>query len=300
MVAKVILNPYANRWKAQALWPQVETELNLAGVEFELAVSERRGHLTEIAYESAGGGFSPILIAGGDGTIGEAVNGLARALPSFNNGIGPVGFIPLGTANDFAHNLALPLDIPGAVQRIKAGHIKHIDLCQVNEHVFVNNAAIGLEPTVTLIQQEMVWAKGILRYLLAAVRGILRNPGWQASLEWEGGSYNGPISLVSVGNGAVTGGIFYMTPHADPADGYLTFVHAFRKGRFELFRILPRAMKPGEGSYVELEGVYEIHTPWLKVHLETPSPAHADGEIFSHAIQDLEYKVLPGRLQLLC
>ena len=123
MVAKVILNPYANRWKAQALWPQVETELNLAGVEFELAVSERRGHLTEIAYESAGGGFSPILIAGGDGTIGEAVNGLARALPSFNNGIGPVGFIPLGTANDFAHNLALPLDIPGAVQRIKAGHI---------------------------------------------------------------------------------------------------------------------------------------------------------------------------------
>jgi diacylglycerol kinase (ATP) len=300
MVAKVILNPYANRWKAQALWTKVHTELNLAGVEFELAVSERRGQLTEIACESARQGFSPILIAGGDGTIGEVVNGLAKASPSSETGIGPIGIIPLGTANDFAHNLGLPLDIPGAVQRIKAAEIKPIDLCQVNEHVFVNNAALGLEPTVTLIQQEMVWAKGTLRYMLAALQGIMRKPMWQASLEWEGGSYSGPISLVTVGNGAVTGGIFYMTPHANPADGNLTFVHAFRKGRLELFRILPRAMKAGEGSYVELEGVYEIHSPWLKVHLETPSPAHADGEIFSLAIQDLEYKVLPGRMQLLC
>ena len=235
MVAKVILNPYANRWKAQALWTQVQTELNLAGIEFELAVSERRGHLTEIAKESARQGFSPILIAGGDGTIGEVVNGLVKAPRSSESGISPIGIIPLGTANDFAHNLGLPLDIPGAVQRIKTGEIKHIDLCQVNEHVFVNNAAIGLEPTVTLIQQEMVWAKGTLRYLLAALRGIMRKPKWQATLEWEGGTYSGPISLVTVGNGAVTGGIFYMTPHADPADGKLTFVHAFRKGRLELY-----------------------------------------------------------------
>ena len=58
-------------------------------------------------------------------------------------------------------------------------------------------------------------------------------------------------------------------------------------------------MKAGDGSYIELEGVFEIHSPWLKVHLETPSPAHADGEIFSLAIQDLEYNVLPGRLLLL-
>jgi diacylglycerol kinase (ATP) len=300
MVAKVILNPYANRWKAQALWTQAQTELNLAGVEYELAVSDRRGHLMEIAYESARQGFSPILIAGGDGTIGEVVNGLAKGQRSSEPGIGPIGIIPLGTANDFAHNLGLPLDIQGAVQRIKAGEINQVDLCQVNEHVFVNNAAIGLEPTVTLIQQEMVWAKGTLRYLLAALRGIMRKPKWQASLEWEGGSYSGPISLVTVGNGAVTGGIFYMTPHADPADGKLTFVHAYRKGRMDLLRILPRAMKAGEGSYVELEGVFEIHSPWLKVHLETPSPAHADGEIFSLAIQDLEYNVLPGRLLLLC
>ena len=165
---------------------------------------------------------------------------------------------------------------------------------------FINNSAAGLEPTVTVIQEGMVWAKGTLRYLLASLVGIKRNPSWQASLEWEGGSYRGPVSLVTVGNGARTGGLFYMTPHADPADGKLTFVHAFRKTRLELLNTLPKTMKPGAGSYVELEGVHEIHSPWLKVHLETPSPAHTDGEVFSHAIQDLEYSVLPGKLQLIC
>ena len=299
MPTKVILNPYANRWKAQECLPQLESALKDAGIAYDLAVSERRGHLIELARAAALQGCSPIIVAGGDGTLGEVVNGLAQAPPTLGMALGPVGVIPLGTANDFACNLGLPLDIEGAVQRIKAGRVRQIDLCQVNEHVFVNNAAIGLEPTVTIIQQEMVWAKGILRYLLAALRGILRNPSWQAQLEWEGGAYTGLISLVTVGNSARTGGLFFMTPHADPADGRLTFVHAYRKNQWELLRIFPRTMKAGAGSYVELDGVHEIHSPWLKVHLETPSPAHADGEIFSRTITDLEYRVLPGRLQVL-
>jgi diacylglycerol kinase (ATP) len=299
MVAKVILNPYANRWKARSDWPLVKTALDQAGVMFELAVSEHPGQLTDLAYQAARQGCSPILIAGGDGTIGEVINGLVKAVQAPADSIGPVGIIPLGTANDFACNLGLPLEIHEAINRISTGRTRLVDICQVNEFVFVNNAALGLEPTVTVIQQEMVWAKGILRYLLAAVRAILRNPKWQAHLEWEGGSYHGPVSLVTVGNGPRTGGLFYMTPHADPADGYLTFVHAYRKNRLEMFLTLPRTMKPGVGSYVEMEGVFELHSPWLMVHLESPSPAHADGEIFSHAIQDIEYRVLPGRLRLL-
>jgi len=298
MTAKAILNPYSNRWKAQELWPQMEALLTQNGLQCEVAVSERRGQITELTAQAASQGFSPILVAGGDGTIGEAVNGLAQAAGKGSAPWGPIGILPLGTANDLAHNLHLPLDLAEAVRVIAAGKTRLMDVCRVNERYFVNNAAVGLEPTITVIQQEMVWAKGTLRYLLAALRGILRNPQWQAELEWEGGSYKGPISLVTVGNGAVTGGMFYMTPHADLLDGKLTFVHAFRSTRLEMLKTLPRTMKPGAGNYVELEGVNEIHTPWLKVHLDKPSPAHADGEIFSTAIQDVEYSVLPARLQV--
>jgi diacylglycerol kinase (ATP) len=300
MTAKVILNPYSNRWKAREQMPLVEYELNKNGIQFEEVISKHPGgHVIELAAEAVSQNYSPIIVAGGDGTIGEVVNGMYRGARDKKIPLGPLGIIPLGTANDLAHNLKLPLDIPGAVAAIAAGKTKKLDVCQVNERLFVNNAAIGLEPTVTLIQQEMKHSKGIVRYLLATLRAINRNPKWQARLDWDGGSYEGPISLVTVGNGAVTGGLFYMTPHADPCDGMLTFVHAYRKTRWELLKTLPRTMKPGEGSYVELSGVAEINCKWLKVKLETPTPAHSDGEIFDAAIKELEYRIHPGMLVVL-
>src|SRR3990172_1943290 len=98
MTAKVILNPYSNRWKAKARWPEAETALKDAGVDFELVVSEKPGHIIELAEQAARQGFSPIISAGGDGTIGEVVNGLAHASKSEKDLIGPLGIMPLGTA----------------------------------------------------------------------------------------------------------------------------------------------------------------------------------------------------------
>jgi diacylglycerol kinase (ATP) len=173
-----------------------------------------------------------------------------------------------------------------------------MDVCKVNTLYFVNNSAIGLEPYITLVQERITWIKGMMRYLVAAVRGILDNPHWNAKLEWDGGQFEGQVLFVTVGNGARTGG-FYMAPHADPFDGKLTFAHAFREKPGQILRLLPTAMKPGEGNYVEAEGAFEGNATWLKVHFDTPAPAHVDGEIFSTDIKDLEYRIFPGRLKIL-
>ena len=90
-----------------------------------------------------------------------------------------------------------------------------------------------------------------------------------------------------------------MGPHADPFDSRLTIVIGYRATRRGMFALLPKAMKPDTGSYVESEGVHEFPVSWLKVHLDNPSPAHTDGEIFSAGITDLEYRIFPGRLQML-
>jgi diacylglycerol kinase family enzyme len=58
-------------------------------------------------------------------------------------------------------------------------------------------------------------------------------------------------------------------------------------------------MKRAEGSYVETVDIHEEHSSWIKIHVDSPTPAHIDGEIFSEAIQDLEYRIYPGRLQIL-
>ena len=90
-----------------------------------------------------------------------------------------------------------------------------------------------------------------------------------------------------------------MTPNADPFDGLLTFVHGFMSTRREILSLLPRTMKPGEGSYVEHPAIHEISSPWLKVSSKQPTPAHADGEVFAEQIHELEYRVLPQSLPIL-
>ncbi len=162
-----------------------------------------------------------------------------------------------------------------------------------------NNTALGLEPTITHIQQEMTWAKGTVRYLLATLAGILRHPIWQAEMRWEGGHYQGPLNLVSVGNHRRTGGLFYMTPHADGFDGLLTFIYAYAKTRRRVLQILPHALKATGDDLSTVPEVHEIHSPWLDVRLSPASPLHADGELYEQAAVEVTFRTLAGKLPLL-
>lgn len=298
MTAKVVLNPYSNRWNAQARWPEAEAALKAAGVDFEMVISERRGHVTDLVEQAARDGFSPIIAAGGDGTIGDAVNGLARAAKSADEPLGPFGIIPLGSANDLVFNLGLSTDLKEAAKGIAAGKTKAVDLCKCNDRYFANNSACGLEPYVTTKHERIHWIKGMARYLVAAVWAIMDKPEWQGEVKWDDGEYKGPLSLVSVGNGRRTGG-FFMTPHADPFDGKLTLAFGYRNTRMGLFGALPRAFNEGEKSYVYMDGMREVHSKKISIHLDHPSPAHTDGELFSEYVQSLKYEIFPKRLQIL-
>jgi diacylglycerol kinase (ATP) len=251
-----------------------------------------------LADEAARAGFSPIIAAGGDGTIGETVNGMAQAAKSEDAILGPLGILPLGSANDLVENLGLPTDLFAAAQVIAAGNTRLLDVGKLNDRYFVNNSAAGLEPSVTIKHERIQWIKGILRYLVAAGWAIMEKPEWHGEVQWDDGEYKGPLTLVSVGNAPRTGG-FYMTPHADPFDGKLTFAFGYRRTRLGMFLALPRAMKPGEGSYVEMDGMMEVHTTELTIHLDRPSPAHTDGELFQEFVQDFDYKIYPKHLKVL-
>jgi diacylglycerol kinase (ATP) len=297
MPAKVILNPYAGRWLARQRWPEAEAALKATGIQYELDETGGPGEGIALAADAVRAGFSPVISAGGDGSISEVVNGILQA--SQNGQAPPLGIIPLGSANDLVDNLGLPKNLGEAARIIAEGRIRYMDVGLVNGRYFDNNAAIGLEPYITLIQQRYKRLRGPARYLAATLRGIANKPEWHMRLEWDGGGYEGPVSLVTVGNAPRTGGLFYMTPHADPFDGKLTFVHAYLASRAQILRILPRTMKPAEGSYVENPAVHEINCTWLKIHSDQPTPAHADGEIFAAGIHELEYGITASRLPVL-
>ncbi len=299
MKIKILLNPYSNRWNSQRRWAEAESALRTAGVDFDLSVSEHADHLVDLAADSVKGGFSTLIIAGGDGSIGEVVNGAARGWDEKTAFPVTLGILPLGTANDLGDNIGIPRDLIAAAKVIANRKTRGIDLGKCNERYFLNNSGAGLEPYVSTKQEKIKWISGVPRYLVAAVQAIMDKPNWKAKLEWDGGSYEGPLSLVSIGNGYRTGGIFFMTPHADPFDGKLTFVHGYRATRLGLFQALPRAMKPGEGSFIEMDGIHEIHCTRLKIHLDKPSPVHTDGELFDEWLTDLEYRIFPTTVQML-
>lgn len=308
MTIKVILNPYAGRWKGQQRREEAETALRQAWVDYEIVLTERPGHAIELAAQAARDGCEAVVAAGGDGSISEVVNGLMKAV---DNGakMPKLGILPLGTANDLVSNLNLPTDLSMAAKIIAKGKTQPVDLGTVSytsvdpsgktqrKCYFDNNSAIGLEPCVTLVQQKITWLKGTIRYLAAAVIAVMQKPSWQVEIQWDGGHYKGPMSLVTVGNGRITGG-FYMTPHANPYDGKLTFVYGYVPRRREMFGLLPKALKPDKGSYVESDAIHEVDSSWLKVHMASPTPLHADGEIQTEHAVEIEWRIIPGILQV--
>jgi len=201
MTAKVILNPYSNRWNAQKRWAEAEIALRAAGVDFELAVSEGPGHIGELTRQALLDGFSPLIAAGGDGTIGEMVNAIGHA-SSADAVLPTLGIIPLGTANDMAYALKIPSDLGEAARVISAGKIRSMDMGKANDIYFANNSALGIEPYVSVIQNKITWIKGIGRYLVAAVMAITAGPSWM--LTWNGMAVDmtdqSPWSMLAMGH----------------------------------------------------------------------------------------------------
>lgn len=306
MTAKVILNPYAGRWLARQKQAEAEESLRSVGIDYDIELTEKPKHGITLAAKAVEAGFNPIIAAGGDGSISEVVNGIMSSRgSSVSKDLPALGILPLGSANDLVVNLGLPRDLDSAAQTISGGFSRLMDLgFLVIDHgpdgrYFDNNAAIGLEPHITLIQQRITKLRGVIRYLAATLRGILDNPQWQLRLTWDDGSYEGMATLVTVGNNPITGGLFYMTPHADPFDGKLTFVHGYMPTRLQILSLLPRTMKPADGSYIEHPSIHEINASWLKIELEQPTPVHADGEILSSSARSIEYRVVPACLPVL-
>lgn len=292
-MATVILNPYANRWKAKARRGELERALKAAGISYNLVETTAPNQAIELAAEAARSGLTPVIAAGGDGTYSEVINGLYQAQPE--GVLGPIGVMPLGTANDLMVNLGLPLELEQAAAAIAAGRTRRIDLGMANEWLFDNNSAVGLEPVVTIKNTQLRRLRGVIRYLVAALQAIAEKPQWSMQLEWDEGSYEGPVSLVSVGNCPITGGLFRMAPDADPGDGLLTFVFGYAPTRRKMLSLLPRTIS---GAFVYDPAIHQHHTRELVIQAKPPTPIQVDGELRGFELERIHYQIHPARLDI--
>ena len=289
----VILNAFGGRLGEQEKVTLVEQAMQAAGLEYHLELTQYAGHATELAQQAIVDGWPIIVAAGGDGTIHEVIDGFMLAAEE--NQTATLGIIPLGTANDLAYGLQLPFDAAGACQRIAAGNTRLIDIGTVNDHFFDNNSAVGLEPVVTINHEQMRRVKGNLRYILAALKSVIQAKPWQMRLIWDDGTYEGPVTLVSVGNGRRSGG-FFMTPQAEMDDGLLDFIFDVGLTRWQLLTLFPKTFK---GTHVNYPLVRYLQTRSLSITASPSTPLHTDGEIIDRQALKINYSILPNKLRII-
>jgi YegS/Rv2252/BmrU family lipid kinase len=174
-----------------------------------------------------------VIIGGGDGTLTMAADGLVDAQL-------PLGILPLGTANDLARTLNLPLDPAVAAGVIAAGHQRRIDLGWVNGTHFFNVATVGLGVGVTRrLNRERKSRWGVLAYLFAAAQVVTRARPFAADIRTGTETVRVRTVQVTVGNGRHFGGGMTVDQAATIDDGVLHLVSLEAEHWWQLVALLP-------------------------------------------------------------
>ncbi|MFU0823541.1 YegS/Rv2252/BmrU family lipid kinase [Clostridium sp.] len=171
------------------------------------------------AFKNIDDSFKYILVAGGDGTVDNVVNHMKLL------GIDlPIAVLPVGTANDFAKFIGMPLNVEKACEQILTSSPVNIDIGKINDKYFVNVASTGLFTDVS--QKTDVNLKNTIGKLAYYVKGIEQIPNLRklkikvssSHMEFDGDMY-----LMLVFNGQ-TAGNFNLAYKADLTDGMLDVI----------------------------------------------------------------------------
>jgi YegS/Rv2252/BmrU family lipid kinase len=232
----VIINERSGISPRPGAGAEIQSAFAKAGATVRLERVREPGDLAARARQAAARG-DLLVAAGGDGTI-NSVAGVAVESDA------TLGILPMGTLNHFARDLGLPLNLEAAVRVIVDGHVRHLDVAEVNGRVFVNNSSVGLYP-------RMVWEReGELRRgrgkLTAFAIAMLRT--WRhyrmivAHLDIDGRKAVVRTPFIFVGNNEYRAEGFKLGGRSSLDGGRLSVFVAPECGQFEILTLPLRAL----------------------------------------------------------
>lgn len=251
--------------------PTVLERLEQAGYETSAHATKGEGDATEAAKKAVERKFDLVVVAGGDGTINEVINGIAGAeyRPK-------VAIIPTGTTNDFARALDIPRDIEKAVDIIVEGLSMHLDIGKVNDQYFINIAGGG--ELTELTYDVPIKLKTVLGQLAYYIKGIEMLPfikPVKTRIEYDGEVMEEDIMLFLASNSNSVGGFEKLAPDAKINDGYFDLLILRKTSLPEFIRIATLALR---GAHLEDPHVIYVQAKHIKVEPLEKMQLNIDGE----------------------
>jgi len=292
----LVLNPTAGRGRAGRRMARICEIFEMAGVSFDLFQSRAIRDLESQVASLISSGARRVIVAGGDGSVHEAVNGIMQA-----DARAQLGVIPTGTGNDFAKACSIPLDWELATSQLAdrllaAGEPRRIDVGRMNDRFFANGAGIGFDAKVTRVAQSYRWPIGDLVYLYAIFRCMvdgIETP--QVTIAAGEFNWSGPVTLVNVSSGAWIGGMFHIVPQARNNDGQLDLLIVDPVSRMRITSLIPKLVR---GSHMQEAEISHVSVNKLSIEASSPMPSHLDGEVGEPGTL-FDVEILPGALELL-
>lgn len=228
-----------------------------------------------------------VIVCGGDGSVSSA------ALAAMESGL-PLGIIPMGTANDLARTLDLPMDLVGAAGIIARGQTRPVDVGTVNGHAFFNVASIGLSSELAQgLDPALKKRFGRLGYALAAMKVLTRASRFSAKLTEKGRAIDVDTYQIAIGNGRHYGGGNVVEQNAEIDDGHLDLYSLELKNVWKLALMLRSFRSGTHGAWQEVRTAKCIE---FDIETKRPMPINADGEIVTST--PAHFKVHPKAISI--
>lgn len=297
----IILNPMADMghaWQAARDLRSITEEYGYA----DWSGTVYPGHAIQLARQAGEQGYDMVIAMGGDGTVHEVINGLMQ-VPADKRPL--LGVVPVGSGNDFAHAIGIPMKSDHALARALNGAASTVDLgLMTDEHgrreYFDNTLGIGFDAVVTIRSHKLPFLRGFIMYLTAVIQTILLNhdPA-HVQIQTDSETIEEDVLMTTLCNGGREGGGFMLSPDSKMTDGIMEFLLVRKVSRAMMFRLVPEFMNGTHRRFTK-----EIRMGACKTFSMTsdrPLYIHADGEIFTSFGSNLRkaaFEILPNALKV--
>ncbi len=242
-----------------------------------------------------------LVVAGGDGTVNDVVNGLGRA--GFPESV-TLGILPSGTGNDLAATLCIPEEADAAEELLRTGRVRTLDCGRVRsegigERFFINAATGGLGAEISDANEGELKKKwGKLSYLRASIEAAKDFDVRELDLYLDGELHRVQAVNIVVANCRYAGGGWLAAPEANPEDGLLDVVIIEKLGVTDLLQLAPASLM--KRDYVDREGVFFARAREIQVETETNTTGlefTADGEVIGD--DPANFSIIPRALKVI-